>query len=139
MSVEFTKSDHGSEGHLSQFPGQCLCGSQKGTIVDTYLDLPGYGRVYLCRLCTSRAARALGLIKGDEHTRLANVAEELEQAAKEISDRQRLIERLTKSNADKEQKITGQQAYIETLSNDITQMRHLAGLVATSAKEMVAV
>jgi hypothetical protein len=139
MSVEFTKSEHGSEGHLAQFPSMCLCGSQKGPIVDTYLDLPGYGRVYLCRMCTTRAARAFGLVKGDEHTRLTNVADELAQAGREIDERQKLLEKFTRSLAEKDQKISGQQAYIETLTADVTQMRHLAGLVATTAKEMVEV
>ena len=139
MSVEFQKSEHGSEGHLAQFPSMCLCGSQKGPIVDTYMDLPGYGRVYLCRLCTSRAARAFGFVKGDEHTRLENVADELAQAEKEVTDRQKLIEKLTKSLAEKDQKIQGQQSYIETLTSDVTQMRHLAGLVASTAREMVEV
>src|SRR5215471_8241027 len=137
MSMEFTKSEHGSEGHLAQFPSMCLCGSQKGPIVDTYMDKPGYGRVYLCRLCTTRAARALGLVKGAEMERLEKAADELAQAEKEVSERQALIEKLTKSLAEKEQKISGQQSYIETLSNDVTQMRHLAGLVASTAKEGV--
>jgi hypothetical protein len=139
MSVEFTKSEHGSEGHLAQFPSMCICGSQKGPIVDTYLDLPGYGRVYLCRMCTTRAARAFGLVKGDEHTKLINVADELAQAGREIDERQKLLEKFTRSLAEKDQKISGQQAYIETLSADVTQMRHLAGLVATTAREMVEV
>jgi len=139
VSVEYVKSEHGSEGHLAQFPSMCLCGSQKGPIVDTYMDKPGYGRVYLCRLCATRAARAFGLIKGEEHTKILEAADLLAQAETEISQRQQLIERLTKSLADREQKIAGQNAYIETLSNDVTQMRHLAGLVASTAKEMVQV
>jgi len=139
MSVEFVKSEHGTEGHLAQFPGMCICGSQKGPIVDTYRDLPGYGRVYLCRMCTVRAARAFGLIKGDEHSRLERAADELAQAQEEITSRQELIEKLTRSLADREQKIQGQSSYIETLTKDVTQMRHLAGLVASTAREMVEV
>ena len=139
MSVEFQKSEHGSEGHLAQFPSMCLCGSQKGPIVDTYMDKPGYGRIYLCRLCVTRAARAFGLIKGAEHERLEKAADELAQAELEIAERQALLEKLTKSLAERDQKITGQQAYIETLTSDVTQMRHLAGLVASTAREMVEV
>ena len=139
MSVEFSKQEPQSEGFLAQFPSMCLCGSQKGPIVDTYMDKPGYGRVYLCRLCGTRVARAFGLVKGDEMTRLQNAADELAQAEKEVSDRQKLIEKLTKSLADKDQKIQGQTSYIETLTADVTQMRHLAGLVASTAKEMVEV
>ena len=139
MSVEYVKSEHGSEGHLAQFPSMCLCGSQKGPIVDTYMDKPGYGRVYLCRLCATRAARAFGLVKGDEHERLLKAADELAQAEREISERQKLLDKLTRSLAEREQKIAGQLAYIETLTSDVTQMRHLAGLVASTAKEMVQV
>jgi hypothetical protein len=139
MSLEFVKQEPGTEGFLAQFPSMCLCGSQKGPILDTFLDKPGYGRIYLCRLCATRAARAFGLVKGDEHTKLMNVADELAQAGREVDERQKLIEKLTRSLADKEQKIQGQQSYIETLSSDVTQMRHLAGLVASTAKEMVEV
>jgi len=139
VSVEFEKSEHGSEGHLAQFPSMCLCGSQKGPIVDTYMDKPGYGRVYLCRLCVTRAARAFGLVKGSEHERLLKAADELAQAEREISERQKLVDKLTRSLAEREQKIAGQLAYIETLTSDVTQMRHLAGLVASTAKEMVQV
>jgi len=139
VSVEFVKSEHGSEGHLAQFPSMCLCGSQKGPIVDTYMDKPGYGRVYLCRLCVTRAARAFGLVKGDEMERLQKAADGLAQAEKEIADRQALVEKLTKSLAERDQKIQGQSSYIETLTKDVTQMRHLAGLVASTAREMVEV
>ena len=139
MSMEFEKQEPGAEGFLAQFPSICLCGSQKGPILDTFFDLPGYGRVYLCRLCVTRGARAFGLVKGAEQERLQAAADELAQAEQEVASRQGLIEKLTKSLAEKEQKISGQQSYIETLSNDVTQMRHLAGLVASTAKEMVAV
>src|SRR5215831_20063489 len=98
----------------------CVCGSQKGPIVDTYMDKPGYGRVYLCRLCTTRSARALGLVKGEEMERLQKAADELAQAEKEVTDRQALIEQLTRSLAERDQKIQGQQAYIETLTKDVT-------------------
>ena len=139
MSVEFSKQEPQSEGFLAQFPSMCLCGSQKGPIVDTYMDKPGYGRVYLCRLCGTRVARAFGLVKGDEMTRLQNAADELAQAEKEVSDRQALIERLTKSLADKEQRLRDKQGYIDSLTAELTQMRHLASQGATLWREMVEV
>lgn len=139
MSIEFEKQDAGAESLLAQFPSMCLCGSQKPPLVDTYMDKPGYGRVYLCRLCTQRAARALGLVKGDEHTRLGDVQDLLDQAEREIDERDRLIEKMTASAAAKDQSIAGMKGYIETLTNEISQMRHLASLVATNVKEMVEV
>lgn len=43
-----------------QRPFRCVCGSQAGPIVDTYLDVDGYGRVFLCEHCVSRSASSLG-------------------------------------------------------------------------------
>jgi septal ring factor EnvC (AmiA/AmiB activator) len=139
VSVEFTRQEPGGEGFLAQFPSLCICGSQKGPIVDTFLDKPGYGRIYLCRVCVGRAARALGLVKGEEMERLTHAAEQLAQAEREIGERQDLLEKLTKSLAERDQKIQGQQAYIETLSADVTQMRHLAALAAAPLKDLVGV
>jgi hypothetical protein len=138
MSVEFEKQESGTE-LLAQFPQMCVCGSQKPPVVDTYLDKPHYGRVYLCRMCTTRAARALGLVKGDEHTRLGNIQDLLAQAESEIGERDRLIEKMTKTGAERDQTIANQRGYIDTLQAEISQMRHLASLVATNAREMVEV
>jgi hypothetical protein len=138
MSVEFVKQEAG-EGFLAQFPQMCVCGSQKGPTVDTAMDLPGYGRVYLCRMCTTRAARALGLVKGDEHTRLEQAADGLAQARAEIDQRDALIKRMTKTGAERDGQVASLRGYIETLQAEISQMRHLASLVATNAREMVEV
>jgi hypothetical protein len=138
MSVEFEKQVSG-ERLLAQFPSMCLCGSQSPPVVDTFMDKPGYGRVYLCRLCTTRAARALGLVKGDEHTRLGNIQDLLAHAEGEIGERDRLIEKMTKTGAERDLTIGSLRSYIETLQAEISQMRHLASLVATNAREMVEV
>jgi len=139
VSVEFTRQEPGGEGFLAQFPSLCICGSQKGPMVDTFHDKPGYGRIYLCRVCVGRAARALGLVKGEEMERLTHAAESLAQAETEIADRQSLLEKLTKSLAERDQKIQGQQAYIETLTADVTQQKHLMALAMAPLKEGVQV
>jgi len=138
VSIEFEKQESGME-LLAQFPQMCVCGSQKPPVVDTYMDKPGYGRGYLCRMCTTRAARALGLVKGDEHTRLANIQDLLAQAQVDVTERDRLIEKMPKTGAERDQTIANQRGYIETLQAEISQMRHLASLVATNAREMVEV
>ena len=48
----------------TDFPAMCLCGSQKAPLVDTHLVKDAYGHVYLCRLCITRSARALGIDQG---------------------------------------------------------------------------
>ncbi len=52
--IEFTRW----EGAL-QRPGACVCGSQRRPVVDTHIE-NALGRVYLCELCVTRAARAHG-------------------------------------------------------------------------------
>ena len=138
MSIEFEKQEVG-DGLLAQFPSMCLCGSQKPPVVDTFMDKPGYGRVYLCRLCTTRAARALGLVKGDEHTRLGNIQDLLAKAETDVSERDLLIQKMTKTGAERDLTIGSLRSYIDTLQAEISQMRHLASLVATNAREMVEV
>src|SRR5580765_4255381 len=81
----------------TDFPAMCVCGSQKAPLVDTNLIKDAYGHIYLCRLCVTRSARALGLVKGAEHERLQLAADELIQAEREVAERQAMIERTTSS------------------------------------------
>lgn len=145
-ALEFMKLEPGVEGYLAQWPSKCICGAQSGPMVDTGIDSVGYGnrvtdpgRIYLCRRCVTRAGRSLGLVKGDEMEKLQNSADELAVAAKEISERQALVERLSASGAEKDQKIETLQSYITTLQGDVEQRKHLANLIASTANELVAV
>lgn len=127
----------------TQFPSMCICGAQNGPLVDTFIDKRGYGgtveggRIYLCRLCVTRAGRALGMVKGQEMTRLQNAADELAEAEKQVAERQLRVEQLTTANADREAKITSLQQYIETLQADITHFKAFRDRVAADAKDMV--
>lgn len=139
------KLDPGQDGYLAQWPARCVCGAQQGPMVDTGIDSVGYGnrvadpgRIYLCRLCVTRAGRALGLVKGEEMTRLQDAADGLAQAAKEIEERQQMIKTLTESAGEREAKLNTQREYIESLQAELTQQKHFANTIAATAKEMVA-
>lgn len=144
-ALEFMKLEPGVEGYLAQWPSRCICGAQSGPMVDTGIDSVGYGnratqagRVYLCRRCVTRAGRALGLVKGDEMDKLQNSADELAQAAKEVAERQTMIDSLTRSAGEREAKMNTQREYIETLQAELTQQKHYANTIAATAREMMA-
>ena len=122
----------------TDFPAMCVCGSQKPPLVETHLIKDAYGHVYLCRMCVTRSARALGLIKGAEHERLEQAADELLQAEREIAERQGIVDRVTSSLGQAEGKIVTLQAYIETLQGDLALHKASWEQVFGTAKERVA-
>lgn len=142
--AEFTKLEPGNEMYLRDFPQACVCGSQKGPIVATGLTYrvgtgpEAFGHVYLCRLCVKRAALSLGMVKGEEMEKLQGAADELAQAAREVAERQTMIDRLTVSAGEREAKLNTQREYIETLQAELQQQKHYANTIAATAKEMVA-
>jgi hypothetical protein len=79
--IEFIVVDH-----PTVYPNACfVCGAGKGPMVDTHVEKPVAGgdqHLYLCRLCVTRAARVLGLVKGEKMDELlqASVALEAKQA-----------------------------------------------------------
>ena len=49
------------------FPYCCiLCRSQKGPIADTNVEIPSFGRAYLCQLCAKTYAKLYGFAEGTE-------------------------------------------------------------------------
>lgn len=145
--MSFMKVEPGQTGYLQDYPQQCICGSQKGPMVATGLTYrvaqgvgaEAAGQVYLCRMCTTRAARALGLVEGDEHERLQNAADELATAEQEIATRQEIIDQQTVTLGLNETKITQQAGYIENLNGELRLIRAQAAQVSATAREMAAV
>lgn len=124
------------------WPAMCICGAQKGPLVDTMIEKPGYGgridpgRIYLCRLCVTRSARVLGLVKGDEMTRLQDAADELAQQQREATERQEIIDRMTRTAGEREQKLQALEAYIEQLQGELALRKAQANQILAQAKEL---
>lgn len=136
--MPYLKLEAGDPAYLVDFPQQCICGSQKGPMVTTGINPPNYGHIYLCRLCVTQAARALGMVKGDEMIRLQSAADELAQATREIGERQELIDRYVKSMGENETKLAQQAGYIESLRGEISTFKSQASQVLATAREMAA-
>ena len=63
-------------------PSACLCGSADGPLIDTRMEKPAVGRVYLCHRCVHTAERALG---GLDPRQRAELEEKLDEALDEIT------------------------------------------------------
>ena len=67
-----------------RFPYACVgCGNQKGPLVNTHRELPGYGDVYVCKRCAKQIAEVLGFAPGEKLAELEqavdiHAADELE-------------------------------------------------------------
>ena len=49
------------------FPHRCaLCSEGTGPIADTHVEIPGYGRLYVCPRCAKTYARLYGFAEGSE-------------------------------------------------------------------------
>lgn len=126
------------------YPSMCICGSQKGPLVATGFTYrtggsiggENAGHVYLCRLCVTRAARTMGLIKGPENERLENAADELDAAEKLNAEKDEVIRGLTEKLAARDQKVKVQDEFIEQLQGEKTQWRHIRDLAQSTLAEV---
>ena len=77
----------------TSFPWACVgCMSQKGPMIDTHRELPGYGHVFVCVRCAKTAARLLGFAKGDKLDELSQAADAVHERELEIGSlREQLV------------------------------------------------
>lgn len=66
------------------WPQACICGAQKGPLLDTGIELAGTGRVYLCSLCAKLVAVTMAYGDGEELDRVHEAAQELTQTRTEL-------------------------------------------------------
>jgi hypothetical protein len=65
------------------FPFRCVACVNAKDVLDTFVEVPGWGRVFICKNCARTAAREFGFSRGKEQERLSNAAEVLAEAEKE--------------------------------------------------------
>jgi hypothetical protein len=107
------------------FPQACVCGSQKGPLVDTFITTGG-NRIYICTACVKRCAKQLGLVKGPRMEELLNAGELLDAATKEIGDREKIMQSQAAENASIRRK---NEALEELLSQERDRQRTQQALV----------
>lgn len=120
------------------YPQACVfCGSGKGPLVDSVREVAGGGRGYICALCVSRCAKALGLVKGERMAELLKAGELLDGARKEIDARdQRIEQQLTTSAADR-RKIEALSELLEQERADAQTRRRLAEMIHENSRQLV--
>lgn len=121
----------------ASYPQACLCGSSKGPFVDTNIMIDAQRRWYICKLCVKRAARPFAFMPGTEVDRLENVSEVITAKEKEIAQSQKRIEKQTASNAELSRRLEEQKALSDHYQGLCEQYRHMAGILAENAREMV--
>ena len=67
--------------HPLIFPFACVCGNQRGPILDTHYEIAG-SRIYLCQRCVKSGARILGFSSGER-------LDELEAASESVLEKER--------------------------------------------------
>lgn len=110
--------------HPQIFPSACVCGSQHGPILDTHIERPGYGRVYLCKLCAFRVALRYGFAKGDEMNKLMDARAGLEQAEKEIETRNQRLRSMETELHQRDGRIRELEAELQRERGESELLRH---------------
>lgn len=82
--------------HATFSPTRCaLCGTHEGPFIDTHLDLPAYGHVWICMSNgnTSGCARQLGELDGMIHPEIfAELTSDMEELVARLADLQEKLE-----------------------------------------------
>jgi hypothetical protein len=119
------------------FPSKCQCGNSKH-LLDTHREIAGQ-RLYFCKLCVSMAARAFGMIAGPEHDKLMDAAAGLEQAEKEISDRDERLRKQTGELADRQRRIDALQVLLDDLRAKALTQKNIIGSLQENTRELASV
>lgn len=122
--------------HPAVFPQQCICGSQTGPTLDTFIEKAGL-RIYVCKLCAQRISAAFGFAKGEELDRLMDSRRLLDQARVEMEARdRRALEQEGEINRLKALNVELEDERDHALG-EAAQLRHIAAAIDAQAKELV--
>lgn len=67
----------------AQFPGQCLDGDQ-GVCIDTHIELPAYGHIYVSKRQARDHGRLLGMVAREDHAEVHAKVAALEIRVREL-------------------------------------------------------
>jgi len=111
------------------FPYACLlCRSQKGPIADTNVEIPNFGRVYLCQLCAKTYAKLYGFAEGTEldiREEAINEANTLRrentQLLEQLGDASMSIDSLKREKRDAIEELENRAAHISQLETTLRE------------------
>lgn len=124
--------------HAQFIPHMCVaCGGSEGAMTDTHRELVRYGRVYLCRMCVTRAARAHGLVKGKRQDELMQAAKLLDQARDEITQRDARHDTLVAELDEERRRVAQLTEDVEYNAGRVKQLEERLSQHAKAALELV--
>lgn len=124
--------------HAAFVPQMCVaCGGQNGPHTDTHRELHGYGRVYICRMCVTRAARAHGMVKGKRMNELEDAARLLDAARAAQSEQHQALVETQELLAAERRKNEALAEDNEFLANRVETLRARVKAEAESALELL--
>lgn len=105
------------------FPQMCVgCSSQKGPLLDTHRDLPGFGHVYVCAECVKTGARLMGFSEGKKQDSLQNALREAAEARAAIEHHSERINELERFLAESGRREEELQDLLHTANQRVKQL-----------------
>jgi len=117
------------------FPHRCPCGSGKGPIIDTHIELGNYGRLYVCELCAKTYAQKFGFADGKRLDELSEASGLLVEKEREVAVLTEQLGALAGENAILEKEVKRRDAEIEGLEGRVSQMSSTIRASAEAARE----
>lgn len=105
-------------------PYACVvCRTTEGPMLDTHAEIPGYGRIYLCKnLCVRTGARVAGYAKGQRQNELLDAQKMADTFAAELDKSRASIASLESMNATQADRLGEQRDTIEYLEGRLAQV-----------------
>lgn len=104
-----------------------VCRGTEGPMLDTHTEIPGYGRIYLCKnLCVRTGARVAGYARGKRQNELLDAQQASDKHAAELARQLEKVEELDRLNYTQAQRLGEQREEIERLESKVAQLSEAA-------------
>lgn len=116
------------------WPRMCACcTNQRGTMVDTFREILGYGRVYVCARCITNQARLLGLIEGEQMVELVNQGDLIDQLKRQVRGLDKRVVNRDEKLKSATTRYETAEAEVERLTGRVAQLEQLVRADAEAA------
>ena len=113
--------------HPLIFPFACVCGNQRGPILDTHYEIAG-SRIYLCQRCVKSGARILGFSSGER-------LDELEAASESVVEKDRENAGLLEQLGEYVLQVQARDGHIRDLKDSNEQLAARVSQLETSLRQ----
>lgn len=116
-----------------------VCRGTEGPLIDTHAEIPGLGRIYLCKnLCVRSLARVAGYAKGKRQTELLDAQTMADRYAADLTRTQERVAELERINENQATRAAEARATIEHLEQRLAQVSEAANAQAAHILDVTA-